>query len=323
MTQHPHAKSYLPPNILMSFIPTSCFFCKSVCMSLWHNSLLHLCTWCVSVSMWACFIPNVVVWVLQMNYIKTWSFIWHDFNVLLKWRINICCSQPPGGVGFFMCQIIQLIMADHIMLPPLCLGYVYNLVFLAVFDWDPLCWHQRLVLMNMPVDEDMSVHFTSTLMALIRTALDVKIARGWVTYQKFNTYGEEKMLSIAFFFRLQEGRIETRWTWTCRRRLVSSGLTSRRSHWTCWFLFTKVTAQLAQWHFLWANSGSGCAEKNSWKAFFLFLASDMTIGKIYAAMMIMDYYKQNKAKKLRQQLEEQVLKHFQLPKVPQNLRSYH
>lgn len=31
----------------------------------------------------------------------------------------------------------------------------------------------------------------------------------------------------------------------------------------------------------------------------------MTIGKIYAAMMIMDYYKQSKAKKLRQQLEEQ------------------
>lgn len=35
-------------------------------------------------------------------------------------------------------------------------------------------------------------------------------------------------------------------------------------------------------------------------------ASDMTVGKIYAAMMIMDYYKQSKAKKLRQQLEEQV-----------------
>ena len=32
--------------------------------------------------------------------------------------------------------------------------------------------------MNMPVDEDMSVHFTSTLMSLIRTALDIKIARG-------------------------------------------------------------------------------------------------------------------------------------------------
>lgn len=32
--------------------------------------------------------------------------------------------------------------------------------------------------MNMPVDEDMTVHFTSTLMSLIRTALDIKIARG-------------------------------------------------------------------------------------------------------------------------------------------------
>lgn len=32
--------------------------------------------------------------------------------------------------------------------------------------------------MNMPLDEDMAVHFTSTLMSLIRTALDIKIARG-------------------------------------------------------------------------------------------------------------------------------------------------
>lgn len=37
-----------------------------------------------------------------------------------------------------------------------------------------------------------------------------------------------------------------------------------------------------------------------------FSASDLTVGKIYAAMMIMDYYKQSKVKKQRQQLEEQV-----------------
>lgn len=43
---------------------------------------------------------------------------------------------------------------------------------------------------------------------------------------------------------------------------------------------------------------------------FSLAASDMTIGKIYAAMMIMDYYKQSKAKKLRQQLEEQVFSFF-------------
>lgn len=38
---------------------------------------------------------------------------------------------------------------------------------------------QRLVRMNMPISsEDMTVHFTSTLMALIRTALDIKLAPG-------------------------------------------------------------------------------------------------------------------------------------------------
>jgi len=51
------------------------------------------------------------------------------------------------------------------------------------------CLLQRLVLMNMPVDEDMSVHFTSTLMSLIRTALEIKIARGLFL-----------LLSLYFFY---------------------------------------------------------------------------------------------------------------------------
>lgn len=44
----------------------------------------------------------------------------------------------------------------------------------------PLCFHasQRLVKMNMPIAEDNTVHFTSTLMALIRTALEIKLASG-------------------------------------------------------------------------------------------------------------------------------------------------
>lgn len=38
---------------------------------------------------------------------------------------------------------------------------------------------QRLVRMNMPISpEDLTVHFTSTLMALIRTALEIKLATG-------------------------------------------------------------------------------------------------------------------------------------------------
>uniref|UniRef100_A0A8C2ESN0 Calcium channel, voltage-dependent, R type, alpha 1E subunit a n=1 Tax=Cyprinus carpio TaxID=7962 RepID=A0A8C2ESN0_CYPCA len=107
--------------------------------------------------------------------------------------------------------------------------------------------YKRLVLMNMPVDEDMSVHFTSTLMALIRTALDIKIARG----------GEDRgQMDIEL-----QKEISVIWP----------------------HLSQKSLDLLVPIH----------------------KASDMTIGKIYAAMMIMDYYKQNKAKKLRQQLEEQ------------------
>uniref|UniRef100_A0A4W5NJT0 Calcium voltage-gated channel subunit alpha1 E n=1 Tax=Hucho hucho TaxID=62062 RepID=A0A4W5NJT0_9TELE len=107
--------------------------------------------------------------------------------------------------------------------------------------------YKRLVLMNMPVDEEMSVHFTSTLMALIRTALEVKIARG----------GED-------------------------RGQMDSDLQKEIS--VIWpHLSQKTLDLLVPIH----------------------KANHMTIGKIYAAMMIMDYYKQSKAKKLRQQLEEQ------------------
>uniref|UniRef100_A0A7N6AZD0 Voltage-dependent calcium channel type A subunit alpha-1 n=1 Tax=Anabas testudineus TaxID=64144 RepID=A0A7N6AZD0_ANATE len=108
--------------------------------------------------------------------------------------------------------------------------------------------YKRLVLMNMPVDDDMSVHFTSTLMALIRTALEIKIARG----------GEDRN---QMDLDLQK-EISVIWP----------------------HLSQKTLDLLVPIH----------------------KASDMTIGKIYAAMMIMDYYKQSKAKKLRQQLEEQV-----------------
>ncbi|RXM90748.1 Voltage-dependent P/Q-type calcium channel subunit alpha-1A [Acipenser ruthenus] len=40
--------------------------------------------------------------------------------------------------------------------------------------------YKRLVKMNMPIAEDNTVHFTSTLMALIRTALEIKLASGTV-----------------------------------------------------------------------------------------------------------------------------------------------
>ncbi|XP_031720815.1 voltage-dependent R-type calcium channel subunit alpha-1E isoform X1 [Anarrhichthys ocellatus] len=107
--------------------------------------------------------------------------------------------------------------------------------------------YKRLVLMNMPVDEDMSVHFTSTLMSLIRTALDIKIARG----------GEDR---IALDSELQK-EISIIWPYLPQKNLD---------------LLVPINKD-----------------------------TDMTVGKIYASMMIMDYFKLNKAKKLRQQLEAQ------------------
>ncbi|XP_068605395.1 voltage-dependent R-type calcium channel subunit alpha-1E-like [Brachionichthys hirsutus] len=107
--------------------------------------------------------------------------------------------------------------------------------------------YKRLVLMNMPVDEDMTVHFTSTLMSLIRTALDVKIARG----------GEDR---IGLDSELQR-EISIIWPYLPQKTLD---------------LLVPINKD-----------------------------TDMTVGKIYASMMIMDYFKQNKAKKLRQKLEAQ------------------
>uniref|UniRef100_A0A8B9RM96 Voltage-dependent calcium channel type A subunit alpha-1 n=1 Tax=Astyanax mexicanus TaxID=7994 RepID=A0A8B9RM96_ASTMX len=108
--------------------------------------------------------------------------------------------------------------------------------------------YKRLVLMNMPVDEDMSVHFTSTLMSLIRTALEIKIARG----------GEDR---VQLDTELQK-EISVIWPHLSQKTLD---------------LLVPINKD-----------------------------TDMTVGKIYASMMIMDYFKQSKAKKLRQQAEEQV-----------------
>ncbi|XP_038268730.2 voltage-dependent R-type calcium channel subunit alpha-1E isoform X7 [Dermochelys coriacea] len=106
---------------------------------------------------------------------------------------------------------------------------------------------KRLVLMNMPVAEDMTVHFTSTLMALIRTALDIKIAKGGADWQQLDSELQKEILAI--------------WPHLSQKML-------------------DVLVPLPK-------------------------TSDLTVGKIYAAMMIMDYYKQSKAKKQKQQLEEQ------------------
>ncbi|KAI4795143.1 hypothetical protein KUCAC02_031607 [Chaenocephalus aceratus] len=98
----------------------------------------------------------------------------------------------------------------------------------------------------MPIAEDNSVHFTSTLMALIRTALEIKLASGMVA-QRLSDAELKKELSTVWPSLSQK---------------------------TMDLLVTPHTA------------------------------NELTVGKVYAALMIFDYYKQNRALRLRLQQQQ-------------------
>ncbi|XP_006497698.1 voltage-dependent N-type calcium channel subunit alpha-1B isoform X13 [Mus musculus] len=100
-----------------------------------------------------------------------------------------------------------------------------------------LCSFLRLVRMNMPIsNEDMTVHFTSTLMALIRTALEIKLAPAGTKQHQCDAELRKEISSV------------------------------------------------------WANLPQ--------KTLDLLVPphkpDEMTVGKVYAALMIFDFYKQNK-----------------------------
>ncbi|GAA6102885.1 calcium channel, voltage-dependent, P/Q type, alpha 1A subunit, b isoform X3, partial [Tachysurus ichikawai] len=101
--------------------------------------------------------------------------------------------------------------------------------------------------MDLPVADDNTVHFNSTLMALIRTALDIKIAKGGADKHQMDAELRKEMIAI--------------WPNLSQKHLDLL-VTPHKS-------------------------------------------TDLTVGKIYAAMMIMEYYRQSKAKKLQALREEQ------------------
>ncbi|XP_052356644.1 voltage-dependent P/Q-type calcium channel subunit alpha-1A-like isoform X3 [Oncorhynchus keta] len=108
---------------------------------------------------------------------------------------------------------------------------------------------KRLLRMDLPVADDNSVHFNSTLMALIRTALDIKIAKG------------------------TEGGVD--------KHQMDAEL--RKEMMAIWPNLSQKTLDLLV-----------TPHKS---------ATDLTVGKIYAAMMIMEYYRQSKAKRSQARLE--------------------
>ncbi|XP_063791946.1 voltage-dependent N-type calcium channel subunit alpha-1B isoform X6 [Pseudophryne corroboree] len=97
--------------------------------------------------------------------------------------------------------------------------------------------YKRLVRMNMPIsDTDLTVHFTSTLMALIRTALDIKLSSGGIKQHESDAELRKEISSV----------------WPN--------------------LSQKTLDLLVPPH----------------------KPDEMTVGKVYAALMIFDFYKQNK-----------------------------
>uniref|UniRef100_A0A665X9Y3 Voltage-dependent N-type calcium channel subunit alpha n=1 Tax=Echeneis naucrates TaxID=173247 RepID=A0A665X9Y3_ECHNA len=172
---------------------------------------------------------NLFVAVIMDNF----EYLTRDASILgphhLDEFIRVWAEYDPAACGRMTYRDMYNMLRD--MSPPLGLGK----------KCPPRVAYKRLVKMNMPIADDNTVHFTSTLMALIRTALEIKLASG-----------ERLKLQIP-----------------------ESLAISR----------------------VWPN----LSQKNADLLVTPHKYNELTVGKVYAAHMIFDYYKQNRAKRLQQQ----------------------
>ncbi|KAM7416839.1 hypothetical protein PAMA_018759 [Pampus argenteus] len=165
--------------------------------------------------------------------VKAVHALWNGYSLLLASSVHVEHTQPSQLLMNARMATTESSSCD-------CRGafmvmrYMPSLTFFSV---------NRLVKMNMPIADDNTVHFTSTLMALIRTALEIKLASGMVA-----------------------------------QRLSDAELKKELS--TVWPSLSQKTMNLLV-----------TPHK----------PNELTVGKVYAALMIFDYYKQNQAKKLQQQ----------------------
>uniref|UniRef100_A0A3P8T8B7 Voltage-dependent N-type calcium channel subunit alpha n=1 Tax=Amphiprion percula TaxID=161767 RepID=A0A3P8T8B7_AMPPE len=174
---------------------------------------------------------NLFVAVIMDNF----EYLTRDSSILgphhLDEFIRVWAEYDPAACG----RIKYLDMYQMLlhMSPPLGLGK----------KCPPRVAYKRLVKMNMPIADDNTVHFTSTLMALIRTALEIKLASGMVA-QRLSDAELKKELSTV---------------WPSLSQKTMDLLVTPHKH------------------------------------------NELTVGKVYAALMIFDYYKQNRARRLQQQ----------------------
>ncbi|XP_034649415.1 voltage-dependent N-type calcium channel subunit alpha-1B isoform X19 [Trachemys scripta elegans] len=168
---------------------------------------------------------NLFVAVIMDNF----EYLTRDSSILgphhLDEFIRVWAEYDPAAC----CRIHYKDMYNvlRVIAPPLGLGK----------KCPPRVAYKRLVRMNMPIsDPDLTVHFTSTLMALIRTALEIKLASAGVKQHQCDA----------------ELRKEISLVWPN--------------------LSQKTLDLLVPPH----------------------KPDEMTVGKVYAALMIFDFYKQNK-----------------------------
>ncbi|XP_028828597.1 voltage-dependent N-type calcium channel subunit alpha-1B isoform X6 [Denticeps clupeoides] len=174
---------------------------------------------------------NLFVAVIMDNF----EYLTRDSSILgphhLDEFIRVWAEYDPAACGRILYKDMYNLL--RVISPPLGLGK----------NCPNRVAYKRLVRMNMPIAEDNTVHFTSTLMALIRTALEIKLASGVLA-----------------------------------QRLCDADL--RREINRVWPSLSQKTVELLV-----------TPPK----------PNDLTVGKVYAALMIFDYYKQNRAKRLQMQ----------------------
>uniref|UniRef100_A0A8C2IZ08 Voltage-dependent P/Q-type calcium channel subunit alpha-1A n=1 Tax=Cyprinus carpio TaxID=7962 RepID=A0A8C2IZ08_CYPCA len=201
--------------------------CGSEFAYLYFVSFIFLCSFLML---------NLFVAVIMDNF----EYLTRDSSILgphhLDEYVRIWAEYDPAACGRIHYKDMYSLL--RVIDPPLGLG--------------KKCPHRvackRLLRMDLPVADDNTVHFNSTLMALIRTALDIKIAKGGVDKHQMDAELRKEMMAI--------------WPNLSQKNLDLL-VTPHKS------------------------------------------ATDLTVGKIYAAMMIMEYYRQSKAKRTQAIHDEQ------------------
>ncbi|XP_068617016.1 voltage-dependent N-type calcium channel subunit alpha-1B-like [Brachionichthys hirsutus] len=178
---------------------------------------------------------NLFVAVIMDNF----EYLTRDSSILgphhLDEFIRVWAEYDPAACGRISYKDMYNLL--RVISPPLGLGK----------NCPNRVAYKRLVKMNMPIADDNTVHFTSILMALIRTALEIKLASGMVA-QRISDAELKKELS------------------------------------TVWPNLSQKTMDLLV-----------TPHK----------PNELTVGKVYAALMIFDYYKQNRARRMQLQQQQQ------------------